>query len=189
MRVFCLPLLLAVAVPLAAIDRDVLREWTQLQESRPEPIASLGRIASASEPGIPLRLDGRVLTNGGRAAVRDAIVFAWQTDAAGLYDHAGAPPHSWRLHGWAKTDATGRFSFLTIRPVPYPSGREPAHVHFTVERGNGSRYMVDSLMFDDDPLLTPGIRAAEDAVIAHVRQSDEGQSVGFILNLEEAQRF
>jgi len=79
-------------------------------------------------------------------------VFAYHTDRGGRYDRAGAPAHSWRLHGWAQADAEGRFEFLTIRPGAYPSRREPAHVHLTVFTKK-ARYRGGALLFADDPLV------------------------------------
>ena len=180
---------LLISSPSFAADREFMRQWDRVQKLRPATIPTSGAIASRDEPGIPMRLDGRLLTNGGRAAVRDAVVFAWQTDATGVYDRPGTPVHSWRLYGWAKTDARGTFTFTTIRPAAYPSGSEPAHVHFTVERRDGRRYFVPSLMFEDDPLVTPATRANRNAIVAPVKRTTHGESVGFILNLEEDERF
>lgn len=181
--------MLLLPAALAGVDRDFLRQFERLQRERPANLTSGGTVAPPTEPGIPMRLEGRLVTGSGRAAIRDAVVFAWQTDASGLYDRPGSAPHSWRLHGWARTDREGRFSFTTIRPAAYPSRTEPAHVHFTVERSNGSRYFVPSLMFDGDPLLTPSVLAQRDAVVASVERRGGAQYVSFTLQLEEDGRF
>ncbi len=178
-----------LAVSVAAVDREFLRSWEAHQRERPRTVASSSSITPPGEPGTPLRIDGRVLTDDGQAAVRDAIVFAWQTDAEGVYDRPGRGPHSWRLRGWAKTDARGQFRFDTIRPAAYPRGREPAHVHFTVERSDGRRYFASDLLFEDDPLVTARIRNRGSAVIAGVKPEGKTSRVEIVLNLDEDRKF
>lgn len=177
------------ALHLSAVDRDFLEAWERAQKAMPDRVTSTGVIVPRGEPGTPLRIDGQVLTNDGTALVRDAVVFAWQTDAQGVYDRPGTGLHSWRLRGWAKTDEGGRFRFKTIRPAAYPGGREPAHVHFTVQRSDGRRYFASDLMFDDDPLITSSIRQRRGEGIAKVESAAGAQSVTIRLELEEANRF
>ena len=178
-----------LALPLAGEDVEFLRAWEAHQKERPRSVSSVGYLAPRGEPGTLLRVEGRLLTGDGRAIVRDAIVFAWQTDASGVYDRPGTPPHSWRLHGWSKTDRDGRFRFKTIRPGAYPNGSIPAHIHFSVQRSNGMRYFTRDLIFDDDPLLTPALRQTNRDVIGRVRTLEGAQFVEIDLRLEESRRF
>lgn len=178
-----------LTVSVAAVDREFLRSWEAHQSARPRTVASSSSIAPPDEPGTPLRIDGRVLTDDGQAAVRDAIVFAWQTDAEGVYDRPGRGPHSWRLRGWAKTDARGHFRFDTIRPAAYPGGREPAHVHFTVERSDGRRYFTSDLLFADDPLVTDQVRNRGGAMIAAPIAGEKSSRVEIALHLDEVRKF
>lgn len=137
-----------LTVPLSAVDRDFLSAWERAQRDRPQSLTSAARIAPSGEPGTPLTIEGRVVDAEGRA-IRDAVVFAWQTDNTGVYDRPGTPLHSWRLRGWVRTGERGTFTFTTIRPAPYPGRVARAHVHFTVTRSNGQRYFVDDLEFDE----------------------------------------
>ena len=45
------------------------------------------------------------------------IVYAYQTDATGIYPR-GSTRHG-RLRGWVRTDEAGRYRFDTIRPGAY----------------------------------------------------------------------
>ncbi|MGE5837252.1 MAG: hypothetical protein ACM4AI_22455 [Acidobacteriota bacterium] len=141
--------------PVAAMMQDLEyeRALERAQRDRPRVLNSSGRIAPASEPGTPLVIHGRVFRQDGRTPAPEMIVFAYHTDATGRYDVASAGPHSWRLRGWVKTDADGRFEFTTIRPAPYPNRRTAAHVHLTVE-GPGVPRQSAGLMFEGDALLT-----------------------------------
>lgn len=183
-----LPVLLltcALSPALLGIDQEFLRAWESAQKKRPAAIGTIGTIAPPSEPGTPLTIRGRVLSQGGEV-VKNAIVFAWQTDASGAYDRRGTPAHSWRLRGWVRTDAKGAFTFHTIRPAAYPNHREPAHVHFTVETVQGARYFANDLMFADDPLLQDSAKAAQGA---RVTTTKGRQEVALTLRLDPRNRF
>jgi protocatechuate 3,4-dioxygenase beta subunit len=132
-------------------------------EGLPARLASHARIAPDGEPGEPLTLAGRVLAgDGARAGV---VVYAYHTDAKGLYPPLANPPgdaaaHHGRLRGWAISDAEGRYRFDTIRPGSYPTRDMPAHIHMHVLEPGCSTYYIDDVLFTDDPLLTPAQRRA-----------------------------
>jgi len=94
--------------------------------------------------GTPLQVSGRVVDRSGRPRA-GARVEIWQCDAQGTYHHVGGPggDESFQGFGFATTDAEGRYSFRTIRPVAYP-GRTP-HIHFAVLENNRRR--LTSQMF------------------------------------------
>lgn len=148
--VIALTFVFALTFTLSAQDPRWLKMWERAQEDRPGTIGAVTRIAPESEPGIPLVLHGKVYDRDGVKVLPGVIVFAYQTDRDGLYHEPGAA--DWRLRGWARTDANGRFQFTTIRPGSYPNSRNPAHVHFTIERPDG--LLHGEMQFGDDPLLT-----------------------------------
>lgn len=114
-------------------------------------LASRARIAPAGEPGSPMTIEGVVSTPGGKPAA-NVVVYAYHTDAGGLYPPA-ANRHG-RLRGWALTDAEGQYRFDTIRPGAYPGRQVPEHVHMHVIEAGIGTYYIDNLEFLDDPLLT-----------------------------------
>jgi protocatechuate 3,4-dioxygenase beta subunit len=148
-------------VEAAPQDLEFERAWERAQRLRPRTLASRARIAPAAEPGSPLQIAGRVFGRGGRAPAAGVTVFAYHTDARGFYDERANGPHSWRLKGWARTDAEGRFTFDTIRPAPYPARTTAAHVHFSLERPGAERQWA-GLVFGDDPLVSADERATSD---------------------------
>lgn len=144
LRLATLVTLFVTAAALSAQDTEYIRAIERAQQQRPAALTSTSRIAPASEPGSPLAVRGRVLTASGAPAA-GAVIFAYQTDRGGLYDKRENGPHSWRLRGWAKTDADGRFTFETIRPGSYPNSNNPPHVHFTAFLADGTRYHAGEL--------------------------------------------
>lgn len=133
-----------LAGPAPAQDVQYNSALERAQQQRPAGIGTTARIAPATEPGDPLVIRGRLLNEDGSPS-GDAVVFAHQTDRGGLYDRRENGPHSWRLRGWARTDADGRFTFETIRPGSYPASNNPPHVHFTAYLPGGARYHAGEL--------------------------------------------
>ena len=96
----------------------------------------LVRIAGVVEQagGEVVELGGRVLDRNGNP-VSGARVEIWQCDVKGRYLHrgdsgGGSRDKAFQGFGHDTTGADGRYSFRTIKPVPYP-GRTP-HIHIAV---------------------------------------------------------
>ena len=118
---------------------------------------SQARIAPVDEPGVVLHLSGTVFDAEGKPRA-GVIIYANQTDHAGLYPQAGhASDEGVRRHGrlraWAMSDAQGRYTFTTIRPGSYPNSDIAEHIHlYVIERGC-ALYYIDNVEFTDDPKL------------------------------------
>lgn len=101
--------------------------------------------ANLREPnmkGVSVALGGLVLTRACKP-VAGAVVDLWHCDDAGEYDNKG-----FRLRGFVKTDAQGRYAFQTIVPGLYP-GRT-RHYHVKVQ-APGARLLTTQLYFPDEP--------------------------------------
>lgn len=133
-----------------------MREWERAQEQRPAVIPSVARIAPPEEPGVPLVVHGRVFRSDGTTPAANVVVFAYQTDASGVYNTPGKS--GWRLRGWARSDAQGRFQLHTIRPASYPRNGPPAHIHLTIDGPALRRRWTEEVEFADDPVLTERAR-------------------------------
>jgi len=121
-------------------------------EGMPPKLEWFSRIAPAGEPGKPLRIMG-VVRDAMNWPVPGIIVYAYQTNAAGIYPKA-ATPHG-ALRGWAKTDEQGNYGFDTIRPGGYPDSAIPQHIHMHVIEPGRVTYVIDDMVFSDDGRLTP----------------------------------
>ena len=177
----------------SAQDVEYIRAMERAQQQRPTSMTASSRIAPAGEPGPSLVLHGRVVKADGTPA-GGTIVFAYHTDQSGLYDRAEAGGHSWRLRGWAKADAAGRFTFETIRPGPYPDRRMPAHVHFTIFTPSGERYHAGEAKFEDDQFVPPrereaSRRAGDFGEVRPVRREGGKEHVEVTLRIDATQRF
>jgi protocatechuate 3,4-dioxygenase, beta subunit len=131
------------------------------KSSRPAtPAASVATLAAAAEPGTRLIVTGRVWDHTGAHGVPGVKLYAYHTDAKGVY---GPVPNHPRLEGHVVTDSEGRFEWRTIRPMPYPGGGNPAHIHIEASEGGYPKQWVDELQFIDDPYLTDAQKKASRA--------------------------
>lgn len=90
--------------------------------------------------GTVMHLKGRVLGRDGKPAA-GALVEIWQSDSMGIYDHprqSGRDKRDPAFQGYGRmmADASGSYSFRTLKPVAYP-GRTP-HIHLKVATGSGA---------------------------------------------------
>ena len=120
---------------------------------------SVATLAPANEPGTRLVVEGRVFDHTGTRGVAGVKLYTYHTDAKGLY-HPPGPGQDPRLKGTVVTDAEGRFKWITIRPMPYPGGGNPAHFHIEASGGGYPTQWVDELWFSDDPNLTASMKSA-----------------------------
>ena len=142
-----------------------------------------------------IRLTGRVLDGHGEP-VPDALVEIWQRDADGSTPQtAGSLARDgWTFTGFgrAPTDATGRYTFTTLRPGRPATGGVAFIAIAVMARGLLDRLLTrvylsdDDSALDDDPLLAslPAdrratlIAASDDAgYVFDIRLQGEGETV------------
>jgi protocatechuate 3,4-dioxygenase beta subunit len=130
-----------------------------------DSLSSSTTIPAPGEPGERLVLTGRVLLPDGRTPAAGVVVYAYHTNAQGVYptrgDERGWDRRHGYLRGWVKTNAEGGYRFETIRPAPYPGRRDPAHIHMVVKEPERREYWIDEVVFEGDSLVTDRYRAAQ----------------------------
>jgi len=129
-------------------------------------LASAMRIAAPEEPGEAFLMEGTVFAADKVTSAPGVVVYAYHTNAAGLYAN-GASATTWsrrhgRLRGWVKTDAAGRYAFRSIKPAPYPNATMPAHVHLTVLEPGRRPYWIDDIVFDGEFGVSAAYRSARE---------------------------
>lgn len=116
-----------------------------------------------TEKGIRLKITGKVFLKDGKTPARDVILYIYHTDQTGLYtarnQEKGWGKRHGSLRGWIRTDASGQYTFYTLRPVAYPDRSEPEHIHLTVKEPGKNEYYLDDFLFENDPLLTAAKKA------------------------------
>ncbi len=133
-------------------------------ERNPAELRSHATIGPGVDQGQRLRLEGRVYRIDGKTPAAGVVIYAYQTNAEGLYANGAtmteASRRHGRLRGWVKTGADGRYQFDTIKPAPYPNADLPAHIHFTVLEPGKPPYWIDDIVFAGEFGVTPEYRAS-----------------------------
>ncbi len=131
-------------------------------------------LAPPELPGQRLVISGTVYAADCATPLANTLVEVWQTDAGGRYDRS-AP---FILRGQMRTDAEGRYEFITIRPGHY--GTEdivrPAHIHYQVTYPNHDP-LGTRLLFADDPYLPSTFNLASPLVISLTQMLEEDKTV------------
>lgn len=137
--------------------------------------------------GERIIVHGTVRDSDGRP-VPDSLIEVWQANAAGRYAHQGdrhpAPldPHFTGV-GRCRTDAQGRYRFITVKPGAYPwrnhdNAWRPAHIHFSlfgrafVQRLVTQMYFPGDPLFGQDPIFHSVPEAARPAMISEFDLSE-----------------
>ena len=120
----------------------------------------LTRVTTDAEPsrgGERILLRGRVTREGGVPCV-NALIEAWQADAAGRFRHPADPEQALAdpdFLGWGRawTDAQGAFEFRTLLPGGYAEGnhRRAPHVNLTIMASGLMRPLATTFFFPDFP--------------------------------------
>ena len=111
-------------------------------------------IAPQEEPGEPLVVSGTVYGPDGSTPSPGVTLELHHTDARGYYSEDGKNEREPRLRGRLTTDARGRYEFRTIKPAPYPGGRNPAHIHVKASGGGFPEQWPHEFWFEGDRTLT-----------------------------------
>lgn len=184
---------ISMLVDLVAHDRpETATESTVLgpfhRDGAPEMPAG-ANIAPLDTAAVPTLVSGRVLDNDGNP-IRNAELDIWQTASNGLYDSQD-PELGEALHmrGKFRTDAAGRYSFRTVRPVHYqipsdgPVGRmlratgrhawRPAHIHFAVS-ADGYEPLTTHIFDSEDPYLqSDAVFAVKRSLVCRFERHDD----------------
>jgi len=121
-------------------------------------LSPVDTLADYQEAGTNLKIFGTVYQADCKTPAINVILYAYHTNAQGIYPKKGnetgwGKRHGY-LRGWIRTDDTGRYAFYTKRPASYPNSESPQHVHMTVKEKGYKPYYLSSILFTDDPLLT-----------------------------------
>ena len=122
-----------------------------------EKIESSVIIAGKSEPGERMEISGSVYLSDGKSPAKDVILYAYHTNAAGLYapsDTQTVGRVNGRLRNWVKTDSSGHYDTRTIRPAPYPGNTIPTPIQATIQNNNGRASYNSDFVFKYDSLVT-----------------------------------
>lgn len=123
-----------------------------------QKLTATDTLTGYAETKQPLKLSGTIYHPDGRTPAENVILYIHQTNEKGIYpthgDEEGWAKRHGYLRGWVKTGKDGQYSFYTLLPGTYPDRSEPAHIHPFILEPDGKYYWVETLFFENDPLVT-----------------------------------
>ncbi|WP_246431448.1 hypothetical protein [Winogradskyella flava] len=106
-----------------------------------------------------LKLTGIVYQNDGVTPAKDVILFIEQPDENGDFDLRRSGDERYVFHrSWVKTDENGRYTFYTFVPGNDRRYNQMQQIFPTIKEDSKSEIKLESLLFNDDPLLTKRCR-------------------------------
>ena len=130
-------------------------------DETPSHLTCSTSIAGLNEPGERIRISGIVYEPDGRTPAKNVVLYFYHTNDKGIYAKSGKEPRSsmswWHGYnrGWIKTNEKGEYVITSIKPKPYPSQSEPAHIHVVVNSPSQRQpYDLGAITFKGDPLAT-----------------------------------
>ncbi len=143
-----------------------------------------------------IRIEGTVYDGTGEP-VPDAMLEVWQANPAGRYDHPADDRENLPLDegfsgfGRCGTDASGKFSFVTIKPgpVPGPAGQAQApHVMVSIFARGLLKRLVTRIYFPDEKEANAADLVLQSFEDPEFRKTliarDEGEYVRFDVHLQ-----
>ena len=111
-------------------------------------------IATPQEPGTRIHISGTIF-DANNKPLPGVKMFLYHTDNTGYYSRPVNDPRKARLHGTLWSNASGQYSFRTIKPAHYGDTSSPPaiHIHVHLQAPDAPEHWVESFYFADDPQL------------------------------------
>ena len=142
------------AVSCAAVPASLACSGHQADAQSQQPSAI--EIATPQEPGTRIHISGTIFDPNGKP-LPGMKMFLYHTDNTGYYSRPVNDPRQARLRGTLWSNASGQYSFHTIKPAHYGDLSSPPaiHIHVHLQPPDAPEHWVESFYFQDDPRL-PG---------------------------------
>ena len=106
-----------------------------------------------------LKLTGVIYQSDGVTPAKDVILFIEQPDEDGDFDLRREGDQRYVFHrSWVKTDADGRYTFYTFIPGNDRRYNQMQQIFPIIKETSKKEVQLESLLFDDDPMLTKRCR-------------------------------
>lgn len=148
-------------------------------------------IVRSSTPGPELFAQCEIVDVSGKP-LAGVEVDVWQSSPVGLYENQDETQADMNLRGKFTTDATGRFSFRSVKPAGYPVPTDgpvgdmlraqnrhpyrPAHIHFLGFKPGYKTLITQVFVDDDQHLETDVVFGVTRALVGDYRRHEHGRT-------------
>lgn len=109
-------------------------------------------LSKKSDKDEPMIISGTIFQPDGKTPAPNVLIYFYHTDSDGYYGRGGEVRDG-HFRGWMLTGADGKYEFSSIKPAPYPSRTDAAHVHMTLAGLNFKEDSINTILFEGDPLI------------------------------------
>jgi protocatechuate 3,4-dioxygenase beta subunit len=131
-----------------------------------------------------LQLSGTIFKADGKTPYKDCLIEIWQCSPDAIYDNTS---DDYKFRGAQKTGPNGKYHFIAMHPIPYPSSTDskawrPAHIHLLIS-GKSQQDLITQIYLEGDPYLQKDIASASRNAIHRIlkitRNSRNEESIHF----------
>jgi hypothetical protein len=106
-----------------------------------------------------LKITGTIYESDGVTPAKDVILYVEQPDENGNFDLRETNDKRYVYHrSWVKTDANGRYTLYTFIPGGDRRFNQLQQVYPIIKEATKEAYVIETFLFDEDPLLTKTCR-------------------------------
>ena len=106
-----------------------------------------------------LKITGTIYESDGVTPAKDVILYVEQPDENGDFDLRETNDKRYVYHrSWVKTDANGRYTLYTFIPGGDRRFNQLQQVYPIIKEATKEAYVIETFLFDEDPLLTKTCR-------------------------------
>lgn len=159
--------------------------------------------ASISQKDYPdaqtVRVQGRILDTAGRP-LPGVTIDVWEDAPNGLYEQQDPDQPDYNLRGRFTSDAEGAYSFVALRPEPYPIPYDgaagelltymghhpwrPGHIHFMISK-EGYQPLISQIYDSETKYLdSDSVFAVKNSLIGQLEKAPEGAETDLVMNFD-----
>jgi catechol 1,2-dioxygenase len=146
-----------------------------------------------------VRVQGRILDTAGQP-VSGVTIDVWEDAPNGLYEQQDPDQPDYNLRGRFTTDANGAYSFVALRPEPYPIPYDgaagellkymghhpwrPGHIHFMIFK-DGYQSLISQIYDSETKYLdSDAVFAVKNSLIGKLEKAPEGSDTDLVMNFD-----
>ena len=144
---------------LISLNSILLAQESPIYDRSEDLMQSTDTIPEFKSKTQKLKLTGTIYQNDGVTPVEGVILYIEQPDENGDFDLRHSEEKRYVLHrSWVKTDADGKYTFYTFIPGGDRRYNQMQQIFPTLKELFKTELALESLLFENDPLLTKRCR-------------------------------
>lgn len=157
---FCLICFYSAINPVVAQESNSILDFNSpIYDRAEEQLSSTDTIPDFRSKTNKLKLSGVIYQSDGVTPAKDVILYIEQPDEDGDFDLRKTGDARYVFHrSWVKTDADGRYTLYTFVPGGDRRYNQLQQIFPLIKAPSKQEYVVESFLFDEDPLLTKTCR-------------------------------